>query len=103
MYLTTTYQLLRLLSAERNKRIALGAVGNSYKDTGCTIWSSNPGRGQNISEFQQGARHFYLLQSFLFNGYRFFFTTHLYPMAGLRMSGAILLILLHALMTWTGT
>jgi hypothetical protein len=74
MYLTTTYQLLRLCSAERNKRIALGAVGDSYRDTGCTNWSSNPGRGQNEFESQQGARHFYLLRSLLFNGYRVFFT-----------------------------
>jgi hypothetical protein len=60
----------------------------------------NPSRGEG---------HFYLLRSFLFNGYRFFFTgdikftTHLYLVAGLRVSGAILLILLYALMAWIGT
>lgn len=73
MYLTTTRQQLRLFSAEWNKKslsVQLG-IQQGYR---LYDLSSNPGRGQNIFESQQGATHFYLLRSFLFNGYRFFFT-----------------------------
>jgi len=74
MYLTTTHQLLRLFSAELNKRIALRAAGDRTGIPAVRSGVRIQAGGQNISESQQGANHFYLLRSFLFNGYRGFFT-----------------------------
>jgi len=60
----------------------------------------NPSRGQDIFTFSEASYSMYI--GFSSPG-DIKFTTHLYLVAGLRMSGAILLILLYALMAWKGT
>jgi hypothetical protein len=37
-----------VIFAKRNKKSLSVQMGHSYRATECTVWNSNPGRGQNI-------------------------------------------------------